>query len=130
MRIELASHLHILIRASTRRFVGSRTGVRPPRTETTMPEKPRTWTLNFENGMFFPMADGTNRDDRIKAYEAGPVDTERKRMLDLLQEIAESGVVSDDDRIGYLDVQIDRETWEQLLALLHEHSRLPVERSS
>jgi hypothetical protein len=55
---------------------------------------------------------------------AGKADAERERLLDLLEEIAGSGVAFKDDRLRYLDVQIDRGDWEQLLALLREYGRL------
>jgi hypothetical protein len=45
---------------------------------------------------------------------AGRADAEVVGLRDLLADVATSGVEFDDPRIGYVSVQIDRETWEAL----------------
>lgn len=91
-----------------------------------MTETPRTWTLtewglyqhdlNDETAMLNRMPD----DRLIEVVEKAPVDIERERLLDLLEEIASSGVAFEDDRLRYLDVQIDRDTWEKLKRIYEE----------
>jgi len=44
-------------------------------------------------------------------------DAENERLRELLAEVAASGVEMDDPRIGYVVVQIDRKTWQDLSAL-------------
>lgn len=44
---------------------------------------------------------------------------ENERLRELLREVSCSGVEHDDERIGYITVQIDRATWKELLQL-HE----------
>lgn len=39
---------------------------------------------------------------------------EHHALKELLKELANSAVSFDDERIGYVDVQINRETWEKL----------------
>lgn len=97
-----------------------------------MPETPRTWTLvregEYVEGRVFtgPVTDGSQS---VLVVEKALVDAERERLLDLLEEIATSGIGFEDDRLRYLDVQIDRSDWEQLLALLREYGRLGKEES-
>lgn len=53
-----------------------------------------------------------------RGSRSAPVDAERERMLDLLREIAGSGVSFEDSRIKYVEVQIDRGDWEELQAFV------------
>ncbi len=75
-------------------------------------ETPRTWTLNFQNGMFFPLADEKARNDRIEVIEKAPVDAERERILDLLERL-----LSDDASTAY-------SAGGEAEALLRKHGRL------
>jgi hypothetical protein len=40
--------------------------------------------------------------------------TRIERLDNLLREVAASGVVFEDERVGYVEVQIDRDTWLEL----------------
>lgn len=42
---------------------------------------------------------------------------ENTRLRELLGDVAAAGVAFDDERLGYLEVQIDRETWREIRAL-------------
>lgn len=44
----------------------------------------------------------------------GLVVAENDRLRELLKEVSGSGIVFDDERIGYLEVQIDRSLWKEL----------------
>lgn len=46
---------------------------------------------------------------------------ELAKARDLLRDVADSGVAFEDGRINYLEVQIDRDTWEQIGNLLEAH---------
>lgn len=43
--------------------------------------------------------------------------------VDLLRDVATSGVSFEDPRVGYLEVQIDRGTWEALAAFRSRHPK-------
>lgn len=49
------------------------------------------------------------RDEALDAAVA-----ERDELRALVERVAASGVVFEDPRVGYVEVQIDRETWEAL----------------
>ena len=51
----------------------------------------------------------SNQADRIHELEV-----ENTSLLDLLRDVRNSGVVLDDARLGYLEVQIDRPTWDEI----------------
>lgn len=51
---------------------------------------------------------------RNKALTVAVVTEALGGVVDLLSDVATSGVEFDDPRIGYVTVQIDRETWEAL----------------
>ena len=56
------------------------------------------------------------RDTKIMTLETriAELERERDRMRELLREIACSGVTFSDERVGYVEVQIGREVWEEL----------------
>lgn len=39
-----------------------------------------------------------------------------RALIELLRDIADSGVAFDDPRLNYVEVQIDRDVWERLIA--------------
>lgn len=91
--------------------------------------KPRVFVLNGDGnkmGVYYAarIEGPIGYLERVEVVEKTAVDAERERMLDLLEEIVGSGVAFDDRRLRYIDVQIDREDWEQAQTLLREHGRL------
>lgn len=54
--------------------------------------------------------------ERLRA-DAAAVRAERDRYREALREVAASGVEFDDARVGYVTVQIDRPTWQDVQAL-------------
>jgi len=53
---------------------------------------------------------------RLRAHDAA-LRAENERLRRLLSEVAEGGVEFADERVRYVAVQIDRETWAEVLAL-------------
>lgn len=60
----------------------------------------------------------TERTMRKQAEDAaGHYSDQVDRLSEVLHEVAQCGVKFDDVRLGYVEVQIDRETWDSLQAM-------------
>jgi hypothetical protein len=93
-----------------------------------MSETPRTWTLRAAYGfpIDHPVYKATAiRSSRMKVGERVEV-IEKAPVLDLIGEIAQSGVAFKDPRLSYVEVQIDRDLWEEVQQF-SEHGRLSGE---